>query len=147
MTRWSNLGNIPKYQDHFYTRVRLYDPDTPWASCVDFLLILSYITSLVYYASLLGLDGVLHELLNNYPGHANGTEDLINAEGGAYGNALIAASAEGHVKVVQMLIDAGANMNAQGGAYDKGNGSIFNLVIFHRIFHVVYRAPVSREPL
>ncbi len=32
-------------------------------------------------------------------------------------NALQAASVEGYEKVVQMLIDAGADVNAQGGEY------------------------------
>jgi ankyrin repeat protein len=32
----------------------------------------------------------------------------VNAQGGEYGNALQAASAEGHDKVVQMLMNAGA---------------------------------------
>jgi ankyrin repeat protein len=32
----------------------------------------------------------------------------VNAQVGFYGNALQAASAEGHEKVVQMLVDAGA---------------------------------------
>jgi ankyrin repeat protein len=33
----------------------------------------------------------------------------VNAEGGPYGNALQAASEEGHVKVVQMLLEQGAS--------------------------------------
>jgi hypothetical protein len=33
----------------------------------------------------------------------------VNAQGGFFGNALQAASQEGHEKVVQMLMDIGAN--------------------------------------
>jgi ankyrin repeat protein len=36
-----------------------------------------------------------------------------------YGNALQAASQGGHVKVVQMLLAAGADVNAQGGQYGR----------------------------
>lgn len=39
----------------------------------------------------------------------------VNAQGGEYGNALVAASYDGHEKAVQMLLDKGADVNAQGG--------------------------------
>src|SRR5271155_21020 len=42
---------------------------------------------------------------------------LVNAEGGWDGNALEAASARGHKKVVQLLLEKGAYSNAQGGEY------------------------------
>jgi hypothetical protein len=45
----------------------------------------------------------------------------LNAQSEYYGNALQAASAGGHDKVVRMLIDTGANVNAQGGHYFYGN--------------------------
>jgi ankyrin repeat protein len=43
----------------------------------------------------------------------NGAE--VNAQDGLYGNALQAASAGGHEKVVQLLLEGGAKVNAQGG--------------------------------
>ncbi|KAJ6045252.1 hypothetical protein N7460_006607 [Penicillium canescens] len=41
----------------------------------------------------------------------------VNAEGGRYGNALQAASYQGHEEIVRVLIKEGANVNAQGGCY------------------------------
>ena len=41
----------------------------------------------------------------------------INAQGGLYGNALQAASGNSNEKVVQQLLDNGADINAQGGDY------------------------------
>ncbi|KAH7066360.1 hypothetical protein BKA63DRAFT_546887 [Paraphoma chrysanthemicola] len=41
----------------------------------------------------------------------------INAQGGRYGNALQAASNQGHEHVVRLLLKKGANVNAQGGYY------------------------------
>ncbi len=41
----------------------------------------------------------------------------VNAQGGDFGDALQAASCEGHEKVVQMLLDKGADVKAQGGRY------------------------------
>jgi ankyrin repeat protein len=37
--------------------------------------------------------------------------------GGHYGNALQAASIEGHEGLVQLLLDKGASVNARGGEY------------------------------
>ncbi|KFY05690.1 hypothetical protein V491_09060 [Pseudogymnoascus sp. VKM F-3775] len=41
----------------------------------------------------------------------------VNAHGGAYGNALQAASARGHNKIIEVLLSKDANVNAQGGLY------------------------------
>jgi hypothetical protein len=42
----------------------------------------------------------------------------VNAQGGYF--ALQAASAGGHEKVVQILLDQGVDVNAQGGEYGNG---------------------------
>ncbi|KAK7750875.1 hypothetical protein SLS62_007138 [Diatrype stigma] len=41
----------------------------------------------------------------------------VNAQGGTYGNALQAASFNGHERIVKMLLNNGAHINAQGGTY------------------------------
>jgi len=41
----------------------------------------------------------------------------VNAQGGPFGNALQAASAEGNKEVVGMLLEKGADVNAPGGLY------------------------------
>ena len=83
--------------------------------------------SLVYYASLLGLRGVLAELLSAQQQKESGRFILpvtstskvadVNAQGGCYGNALQAASFFGHEEIVKMLVHEGADVNAQGGRY------------------------------
>ncbi len=61
----------------------------------------------------------------------------INARGGAYGNALYAASWFGHLEIVQVLLKNGVNINAHGGYYGnalctasyKGHLSIVRVLI------------------
>jgi hypothetical protein len=85
--------------------------------------------SAIYYASLLGLPGVVAKLLHN------GAD--VNAEGGRYGSPIQAASARGHEGIVQLLIVNGANINAKGGDFDSpiqaasalGHESIVQLLI------------------
>jgi hypothetical protein len=97
--------------------VKLHNADTPWRRDIDFSLTLSQIASPVYYTSLLGLNRVLHELINICQNPTSKRRDPINTQGGRYGNALQAASVKGHDKIVRMLIDAGADVNAQSGDY------------------------------
>ncbi len=113
-------------QDSFATWVKLHDIDRPWDTSIDFRRELDDIPAPVYYASLLGLDQALHDLVNSEklesttipalpPAPASNVSKKINAQGGQYGNALQAASYGGHEKVVQMLLDKGADVKAQGG--------------------------------
>jgi ankyrin repeat protein len=110
-------------QETFLTWVRLHDIDRRWRPRVQFNLILDHIAAPVYYASLLGLDQVLYELINTgqlesmAPISTSKASKLINAQGGHYGNALQAASAEGHKEVVEQLLEKGAEINAQGGIF------------------------------
>ena len=110
-------------QETFLTWVRLHDIDRPWHTRDRFNLVLDDIAAPVYYASLLGFDQVLYELINTgqlesmAPISTSKASELINAHGGHYGNALQAASAEGHKEVIQQLLEKGAEINAQGGEY------------------------------
>src|SRR6266511_3977310 len=71
-------------QGSFYTWVNLHNLDTPWMEYVRFSLTLSQIASPVYYASLLGLDRILHELIKIRQEHASDGRSLVNARGGRY---------------------------------------------------------------
>ena len=115
-------------QDSFATWVKLHDMDRPWDASITFGRALDDIPAPVYYASLLGLDQVLHDIINSeqlegitMPALSlESTSNLskkINTQGGKYGNALQAASSGGHDKVMQILLDKGADVNAQGGYY------------------------------
>ncbi|KAF2458453.1 hypothetical protein BDY21DRAFT_220776, partial [Lineolata rhizophorae] len=61
----------------------------------------------------------------------------VDIQGGDYGRALQAASAEDHREVVHILLDAGADVNAQGGEYGnalqaasfKGHEQIVRLLV------------------
>jgi ankyrin repeat protein len=50
----------------------------------------------------------------------------VNAQGGYYGNALQAASAEGKKEVVGMLLEKGADVNARGGLYGNALQAAFS---------------------
>jgi ankyrin repeat protein len=61
----------------------------------------------------------------------------VNAHGGDYGHALVAACSEGHCKIAQILLEQGADINAQGGYYgnalqaacSKGHHEIVSLLL------------------
>ena len=61
----------------------------------------------LYYAALLGLEDAVRQLLTS------GAD--INAKGGRYGTALIAAASQGNLVMVQFLLDNDANVDAEGG--------------------------------
>jgi len=89
--------------------ITLYDPERPWHTRVNYEPVTDH-PSPIYYASFLGLEGVLADVLSV-------TAADVNAQGGYYGYALQAASLGGHEKVVQILLETGAEANAQGGVY------------------------------
>jgi len=75
----------------------------------------------LYYASILGLDWLLGELLATKM-----KARRVNARGGYYGSALTAASVGGYEKAVRILIDAGAedvegNFNEFGDALEAAS--------------------------
>ena len=110
------------------TCVKLYDPDRPWSSEIDFTRASDQIASPIYYASLVGLDRLLRDLTSTeHPGNMEPqatvarssleVSQMINARGGFHDTALMAASIEGHENIVQLLLDRGAEVNAEGGKY------------------------------
>ncbi|KAK1990129.1 ankyrin [Colletotrichum falcatum] len=78
---------------------QLYDPDRPWDPEPGRFGINN--TPLLYYVAYGGVICAVEEMLNN------GAD--ANAQGGAFGNALQAASFKGHNDIVQTLLDNGAD--------------------------------------
>ena len=78
--------------------VQLYDIDQSWCGS-DLTREISHVSQPLYYATLTGLPEIVCSIQCNVD---------INAQGGGYGNALQAASSRGNEKIVQMLLDAGA---------------------------------------
>ncbi|KAJ5827620.1 hypothetical protein N7447_004383, partial [Penicillium robsamsonii] len=101
----------------FVTWARLHEIDLSWNRNVNFERRVEDKTTFpIYYASFLGLESILRNILATYE-KTSGLSNIVNAQVGAYGNALQAASYGGHKEVVQMLLDQGADVNAQGGAF------------------------------
>ena len=111
----SLIVRLLQCQHSFVTWVMLHDMDSIWRTYIDFSRRSETIVAPVYYASLLGLDEALLELISI--GQVGSTIVDVNAQGGRYGNALQAASERGHEKAIQILLDKGAEVNAQGGEY------------------------------
>ena len=93
-------------RDAYANCVRLFNPNSYGS---DMTMTFESITPPLYYASLTGLLGQVQELLEK------GAD--VNAQGGEYGNALQAASCQGHDQVVERLLEKGADVNAQGGEF------------------------------
>jgi hypothetical protein len=106
----------------FLNWLRIREPDRPWTSPA-FQKKLSGFGSNIYYAAYCGLSETTRLLLK--------ADADVNARG-YYGSVLQAASVEGHDAVVQRLLEAGADINAQGGEYgnalqaasEKGHDSV-----------------------
>jgi ankyrin repeat protein len=102
--------------DQFATWIKLHDPvDGLQNTAVKFERILANVAPALYYASFLGLDWIIPEILlaGKTPGCK--VEDVVNVQGGHYGNALQAASVGGHVETTRILVEQGADVNKQGG--------------------------------
>ncbi|KAL5344963.1 hypothetical protein ACLOAV_009916 [Pseudogymnoascus australis] len=90
--------------------LRLYDPDKA-SGTPNFRRELDSCPNPLYYASLGGIANTANRLVEE---GAN-----VNAKGGDFGNALQAASARGHDKIIEVLLSKGADVNAQGGEYSN----------------------------
>ncbi|KAL9593261.1 MAG: hypothetical protein Q9179_005989 [Wetmoreana sp. 5 TL-2023] len=86
------------------------------------------IATAVYYASYLGLDSILLNLIDSATEHDTAedmppesaqslTSRIINAESGYYGNSLQVASRIGDYKIVRLVLEKGADINARHGQY------------------------------
>ena len=99
---------------HFNNWITLFDADY---GCRNYFLKTSHnVPSPLYYASLLGLGKIVHELA------LSSSADVNTAEG-YDGSALASASARGHKEVVQILLENGADVNAAGGFYGSALAS------------------------
>jgi Ankyrin repeats (3 copies) len=84
--------------------LRIWDPDSPWEG-LQLARTLDEFPTPLYYASLAGLAEMVRLLVND------ACVD-VNVQGGWYKNALQAASCGGHEKVVEQLLEAGADVDA-----------------------------------
>jgi ankyrin repeat protein len=109
--------------DCFVTSVKLYDLDATFLpdEWYDMLLEAGSCPRgdfgwRLYYASLLGLESVVKGMITRT--HNDGVrQDVVNVQYGLCGTSLQAASFGGYEKVVEMLLDRGADINIQGGFY------------------------------
>jgi hypothetical protein len=112
-------------RDHaFRNWIVMHNPDQPWR--LPFSQETDNVATPTYYSSLLGFYSLLSALLKipnenaQMTGYGKTTLDKsadINVQGGRYGNALQAASYEGHEKIIQLLLNENASVNAQGGHF------------------------------
>lgn len=102
--------------DAFVTWTRLYNIiEKPWRS-PKFELSIDTIAHPLYYAACLGLESIVSSVASSeIQGHS--TSNIVNAQCGKDGSALLVAARNGHAMVVQMLLDRGADINPQHGRY------------------------------
>ncbi|KAJ6031800.1 NACHT nucleoside triphosphatase [Penicillium herquei] len=93
----------------FASWIRLHDMDAQVGASQELQRHVVDLAAPVYYAALLGLDFVLNSIL---PADSELSE-AVNIQGGYWGYALHAASVSGHERVVQILLDRGADINIQ----------------------------------
>jgi hypothetical protein len=80
---------------------RIHNPDQPWKDA-EFEKPLAEVPAPLYYALLSGLTQIVQLMLSKVTD--------VNGQGGRYGNALQAASFEGHDKIVELLLSKGADL-------------------------------------
>ncbi|KAH3098783.1 hypothetical protein KXW41_005747, partial [Aspergillus fumigatus] len=97
----------------FQRWARLYQADVSWKGYPG-----PPRGSRLYYACFDGLVAPARELIGKGQEIVKLLLDKgadVNVQGGEYGNALQAASLEGHLEIVKLLLGTGADINAQGG--------------------------------
>ena len=97
-----NLFDVEKH--HFSQWIRIYDMDRSWWLKYS---VEEHEAAPVYYAALCGLRDMVEKLISERPDH-------VSARGGRCGTALHAASRWNHLKVVQSLLNHGADVDDQG---------------------------------
>lgn len=104
----SMVADFLRYKDGaFQNFIRIYKGDETYRN-EDSRKTAKDIPYPLYYASLFGLHQPLKALLET-----GFMKSEINLPAGSFGNALIAVSLPGHDNVVQLLLDHGAEVNAQ----------------------------------
>ena len=101
----------------FKSWISLCDVDKQPGSTVQIQPTSDGMATPVYLASFLGLHWLLETLLADDREENGTTKSLVNERSGFFGNALQAASFNGHKNVVQTLLDKGAHVNSQGGHF------------------------------
>jgi len=95
-----SYSNVSTIRYSFINWLRVYNPDRPFNRQINVF------PGPLYYSSLLGLVTLTAWLLQN------GAEINIESFKGRFRTALLAASSRGHVSVVTMLLEQGAQINA-----------------------------------
>ncbi|KAJ5675354.1 hypothetical protein N7462_008251 [Penicillium macrosclerotiorum] len=101
----------------FINWIKFWDADEKAGGTGETLATPARAATPVYVASFLGLHWLLEYLLAGEKGENCGTATLVNEESGCLGNALQAASFNGHEAVVHTLLQKGAHVDQQGGRF------------------------------
>src|SRR6267142_4868564 len=90
-------------KSHFATWVWLYDFDRHWLEPMSEICPTQPSATPLYYASLCGLRSLVEYFVVAHPGE-------VNAKGGFFDSPLQAASAKGHLEIVQLLLNNNADI-------------------------------------
>lgn len=93
--------------------VKLFNPDQPWILEPDLSTDVPSVSTPLYYASCLGLTSLVRDLLQS----GNGGDINNPNKNVLHGTALQAAAYHGHVAIVKLLLDFGADPSIRSGLY------------------------------